>query len=145
MIEWIYGNETLIWWLVATSIVTFLISLFLIPYIVVRIPADYFVYHKRHPKRPEKYPPVIRIIVLLLKNIIGLILFAAGVLMLVLPGQGLFTMFIGMMLVNFPGKYRFERWIVEQGPVLKTINWLRRRSGHPPLLTHDISVNPESR
>lgn len=143
MIDWVYGNENVIWWLVATSIFTFLASLFLIPYIVVRIPADYFVHSKRRPKQPEKYPPIIRIIVLVLKNIIGVILFAMGVLMLVLPGQGLFTMFIGMMMINFPGKYRLERWIVERGPILKTINWLRKRSGHPPLLKHDDSVTAD--
>ena len=128
------------WWLVATSIFTFLVSLLLIPYIVVRIPADYFVHSKRHHKQPKKYPPVIRLIALVLKNIIGVALFMMGVLMLVLPGQGLFTMFIGMMMVNFPGKYRLERWIVERGPILKMINWLRNRSGHPPLMKHDDSV-----
>lgn len=140
LIEWVWGNETLIWWLLATSAFTFLTSLVLIPYIVVRIPADYFVHKKRHYKQPVKYPPVIRLIVLVLKNIIGIILFCMGVLMLVLPGQGLFTMFIGMMMINFPGKYRLERWIVERGPILKSINWLRRRAGHPPLLKHDDSI-----
>ena len=143
MIDWIYSNEVIIWWLVATSVITFLISIILIPFIVVRIPADYFVHDRRRHKRPEKYPPVIRIIVLVLKNIIGVMLFIMGVLMLVLPGQGLFTMFIGMMMVNFPGKYRLERWIVERGPVLKSINWLRKRSGHPPLTKHDDSVTVE--
>ena len=138
MIEWIHSNETIVWWLVASSAFTFMASLILVPMFVVRIPADYFTHKKRHHKRPEKYPPVIRIIVLVIKNILGLILFCAGILMLILPGQGLFTMFIGMMMINFPGKYKLERWIVERGPVLKSINWLRRRAGHDPLMTHPI-------
>jgi archaellum biogenesis protein FlaJ (TadC family) len=138
MIEWIHSNETIVWWLVASSAFTFIASLILVPMFVVRIPADYFTHKKRHHKRPEKYPPVIRIIVLVIKNILGLILFCAGILMLILPGQGLFTMFIGMMMINFPGKYKLERWIVERGPVLKSINWLRRRAGHDPLMTHPI-------
>ena len=135
MIEWIQSNEAIVWWLVASSAFTFLASLILVPMFVVRIPADYFAHKKRHHKRPEKYPPVIRVIVLVIKNVLGLILFCAGILMLVLPGQGLFTMFIGMMMVNFPGKYKLERWIVERGPILKSINWLRRRAGHDPLRT----------
>jgi archaellum biogenesis protein FlaJ (TadC family) len=115
MIEWIQSNETIVWWLVASSAFTFLASLILVPMFVVRIPADYFAHKKRHHKRPEKYPPVIRLIVLVIKNVLGLILFCAGILMLVLPGQGLFT--------------------VERGPILKSINWLRRRAGHDPLRT----------
>lgn len=137
MIEWVYSNETLVWWLLATSAFTFIISLILVPMLVVRIPADYFTHHKRHHKRPEKYPPSIRIIVLVIKNLIGLVLVLAGILMLVLPGQGLFTMFVGVLMMNFPGKYRLERWVVERGPILKSINWLRARAGHAPLLKHD--------
>ena len=136
MIEWIHSNETIVWWLVASSAATFIVSLILVPMLIVRIPADYFSYKKRHTKRPEKYPPVIRIIVLILKNLMGLVLVLAGILMLVLPGQGLFTMVVGIMMMNFPGKYKLERWIVERGPVLKSINWLRRRAGHDPLLVH---------
>ena len=142
MIEWIQSNETLVWWLVASSAFTFVASLILVPMLVVRIPADYFAHRKRHHKRPEKYPPVIREIVLVIKNVLGLILFCAGILMLVLPGQGLFTMFIGMIMINFPGKYKLERWIVERGPILKSINWLRRRAGHEPLMTHKDSSLP---
>ena len=142
MIEWVYSNETLVWWLVATSAFTFIISLILVPMLVVRIPADYFTHHKRHHKRPEKYPPSIRIIVLVIKNLIGLVLVLAGLLMLVLPGQGLFTMFVGVLMMNFPGKYRLERWVVERGPILKSINWLRARAGHAPLLTHHEDDEP---
>ncbi len=137
MIEWIQGNETIVWWLVASSAVTFTMSLFLVPMLVVRIPADYFNHEKRRSKKPEKYPPAIRIIVLIIKNILGLALFLAGILMLVLPGQGLFTMFVGILMMNFPGKYKLERWIIEFGPILKSVNWLRRRAGHGPLIIHD--------
>jgi len=137
MIEWIQSNEIVVWWLVASSVITFTVSLFLVPMLVVRIPADYFSHRKRHSKKPEKYPPAIRIVVLILKNIMGLALLLAGILMLVLPGQGLFTMFVGIMMMNFPGKYKLERRIVEFGPVLKSINWLRKRAGHEPLLLYD--------
>lgn len=135
MIDWIQSNDTIVWWLVASSAFMFVASLILLPMLVVRIPADYFTHRKRHHKRPEKYPPAIRIIVLLIKNVIGAVLVIAGILMLVLPGQGLFTMFMGIMMMNFPGKFKLERWIVERGPVLKSINWLRRRAHHEPLRT----------
>jgi len=133
MIEWIQSHEVIVWWLLVSSGTTFVVSLILVPMLVVRIPSDYFTHEKRHTKRPEKYPPVIRIIVLIIKNLIGLVLVLAGILMLVLPGQGLFTVVVGIMMMNFPGKYRLERWIVERGPVLRSINWLRRRAGQDPL------------
>jgi hypothetical protein len=145
MIDLIQSNETIIWWLVATSAFTFFASLILVPIIVVRIPADYFVYKKRHPTPPVRYPPLLRIVVLIIKNVIGLILFCAGVIMIFFPGQGLFTMFIGMMMMNFPGKYKLERWIVDRGPVMKSINWLRRRAGHEPLLMHDDPIAGDGR
>ena len=85
MIDLIQSNETIIWWLVATSAFTFFASLILVPIIVVRIPADYFVYKKRHPTPPVRYPPLLRIVVLVIKNVIGLILFCAGVIMIFFP------------------------------------------------------------
>ena len=136
MIEWLQSNETVIWWLVVSSVITFVLSLILVPMMVVRIPADYFSYKKRHPKRPERYPPVVRVILLVIKNVVGVVLVMAGILMLVLPGQGLFTMFVGILMMNFPGKYKLERWIVERGPILKSINWMRKRAGHEPLMTY---------
>ena len=38
-----------------------------------------------------------------------LLLILGGILMLVLPGQGLFTIIIGLMLSNYPGKYSIEK------------------------------------
>lgn len=146
MIEWLQTNETVIWWLVASSVFTFVLSLILVPMMVVRIPADYFSHKKRHHKRPEKYPPVVRVVILIIKNVLGVGLLLAGILMLVLPGQGLFTMFVGIMMMNFPGKYKLERWIVARGPVLKSINWMRKQAGHEPLKAYadDGHTSPAS-
>jgi len=57
----------------------------------------------------------------------------AGIAMLVLPGQGVLTIVIGIMLLDFPGKYRFERSLAARRPVLRSINWLRRRANRPLL------------
>lgn len=69
---------------------------------------------------------------LVLKNVLGAIFLTLGVGMLVLPGQGLLTILIGLSLVDFPGKYRLERYLVTRSPVLRSLNWLRRRTGKPP-------------
>jgi len=58
----------------------------------------------------------------------------AGIAMLVLPGQGILAILGGIELMDFPGKYRLERWIVSRPAVLRSVNWLRRRMGRPPLV-----------
>ena len=68
-----------------------------------------------------------------MKNIIGYTLIIGGILMLVLPGQGLFTILIGLMLSNYPGKYFIERKFIAIPSILRTINWLRKKSNSPPI------------
>ena len=53
--------------------------------------------------------------------------------MLFLPGQGLFTIFIGLLLSNYPGKYYLERKLIAMPKIYKTVNWLRKKSNQPPL------------
>ena len=54
--------------------------------------------------------------------------------MLVLPGQGLFTILIGLMMSNYPGKYYIEKKIIAIPSILKTINWLRKKSNKEPII-----------
>jgi len=134
MIEWIRSNETAFWWLAASTIITFLATLIAVPILVVRIPSDYFSRKKRHGKLRANHHPIVRAMLMIGKNALGFILVVAGIIMLVLPGQGIFTILIGIMLLNFPGKYQLERWIAARRPVLRSINWLRRRAGRAPLV-----------
>jgi len=67
------------------------------------------------------------------------VLLAAGIAMLVLPGQGILTMLIGISLVDFPGKRQLERKLIGQPAVLNTINKVREKFGRPPLtVAHDL-------
>ena len=136
MITWITIDETTIWLLAIFSIISFIATLILVPVLVVRIPEDYFAEKKRHRWEPWAHEhPVIRWSLLTAKNILGYIFIILGIAMLVLPGQGVLTIIIGIMFINFPGKYRLERWVVMRAPVRNTINRLRRRAGRMPLIT----------
>jgi hypothetical protein len=53
--------------------------------------------------------------------------------MLLTPGQGLLTLLAGLLLMDFPGKYAMQRRLIEHPPILRAINRLRARHGHPPL------------
>jgi hypothetical protein len=113
-------------WLLALSvfsIVAFVGSLLALPYLIVRMPADYFV--SPEPKRP--------VAVRLLRNM------AAGVAMLFLPGQGVLTILAGIAFSSFPKKRDIERWLVVHGKALPALNAIRRRGGQPPLVVPSSS------
>lgn len=133
LFDFIWGNDTVLLWLGLGSLFFFVASLFLIPYIVVRIPVDYFAEKERQPTPWAQKYHLFRWPVLILKNLLGLVFVLLGLAMLVLPGQGLLTMFLGVMLLNFPGKYRFERKLIQYPAINRGINWLRTKAGREPL------------
>ncbi len=116
------------------SIVTFIASLLSLPWLVSRIPEDYFLREKRRPSPWKETHPAIRLGVLIGKNVLGLVLLLGGTLMLFLPGQGLLTMAMGILLLDYPGKFRLERRIVRVPQVSESLNWLRSKRGVGPLL-----------
>lgn len=129
----LFDNPALIWTLGLASLVSFIGSLILIPWLVLRIPVDYFCGEYRHRLPWAEQHPIIRWLLLILKNLLGLVLLLMGIAMLVLPGQGLLTILIALVLLNFPGKYRLERRIVMMPSVRNGVNWLRQRAGREPL------------
>lgn len=118
-----------LWWLAGASLVFFVGSIALLPWAVVRIPADYFTRAHTPVPRWRSLHPLLSTVLVVAKNFFGLVLVLAGMLMLVLPGQGLITIFLGLMLVDFPQRDRLERYVISRGPVLRTINWMRARRG----------------
>lgn len=126
MLAWIEDNQTLLIWMTAASIGIFIATLIAAPIAIVKIPDDYFLKNKRERQHKSLAFRVG-------KNIIGWALIAAGLAMLVLPGQGVIVTIIGIALADFPGKYRLQRWLITRGKVLQTANKLRARYGKPPL------------
>ncbi|GIW82541.1 MAG: hypothetical protein KatS3mg105_4348 [Gemmatales bacterium] len=108
-------------------------SLAIVVLVLVRLPEDYFLVDQV-PDSFRSRHPVIRLLVLVLKNVVGWSLVGLGILLTLLPGQGVLTILIGIMLVDFPGRRRLERWLISRPKVLQAINRLRQRFGKPPLL-----------
>ena len=133
MLQWISGHGFLLWWLMISSVVMFFATLIGIPWLMTMIPADYFTRAGRQRRAETVRHPVVRLLAGIGRNLLGLFLILVGALMLVLPGQGILTLLVGVMFLDFPGKWRVECWIVSRPPVRRSINWLRRRRGHPPL------------
>lgn len=78
--------------------------------------------------------PLLRCLVIALKNFIGAMLILWGLLLIFAPGQGVLTILIDIMLLNFPGKYRLERWLVTRYGVLDGLNWARAKLGKEPVV-----------
>ena len=132
IIDLIDDYKSIIFWLGLLSFLIFIFSLVTIKWLVALIPSDYFV-SKKDTKFKSEYP-FIWLISMIIKNIIGYVLIIGGILMLLLPGQGLFTIFIGLMMSNYPGKYYIEKKFIAIPSILRTINWLRKQSNKEPII-----------
>jgi uncharacterized membrane protein SpoIIM required for sporulation len=134
IIEWIKDYKTVFWYISGLSIITSVVTLILIPWLIVRIPSNYFSDRKRIRKLWAEHHPLIRAALVSVKNLFGYFCIVAGIIMLVLPGQGVLTILLGIIFIDIPGKYRFERWIVERPKILRSINRLRIRAKRDPLI-----------
>ncbi|MDG2272767.1 MAG: hypothetical protein P8L39_10710, partial [Halioglobus sp.] len=96
-------------WASGFSLLALIATVFGVPWVVTRLPKDYFVRTERVVWRSSFQAPLLAQIIATLKNFLGLLLVILGAVMLVTPGQGIVTLLIGLLLMNFPGKYRLER------------------------------------
>ncbi len=134
-LTWVESHPALTIGLAVLSVITFIGSLLALPLLVSRLPVDYFTDPRRHRSLLRQRSPLAYVALRVVKNLLGWMLILFGILMLVLPGQGLLTIVIGLILSDFPGKFVLERRIAGNPRILGAFNWLRRRGGHPPLLS----------
>jgi Putative transmembrane protein (PGPGW) len=130
--DWIESHQAWFWWLAAASLAMLVVSPIVVGWIVVRLPADYFANRKRHDLPFWEEHSGLRVALRIVKNFAGVALLLAGVVMLVVPGQGLLTIVVGILLLDFPGKFRVQQWLVMRKAVWRSINWLRKRAGREP-------------
>ncbi len=133
ILDWFRNYEVLIWWMGAASVLMFLGSLCTIPVILIKIPADYFASLETKSRIDVRDLSFFRILYLIFKNMVGIAFILAGLIMLLLPGQGILTIIVGMSLLNFSGKYRLVRNIIRNKTIYNTINKLRSKAAKPPI------------
>ena len=104
ILTWAKENKTFFAWVASISAFAFLLSLLLVPFLVRKIPEDYFLEEDPKADAIRESHPVLRVVFLILKNLLGWIVLLSGILMLLTPGQGILTILIGIMMINFPGK-----------------------------------------
>lgn len=133
LIGWVHDHQVIFQTLGLASLALFVISLVVFPLVVANLPADYFVRGHRDPAHQTRRHPVVWVILTVVKNILGFSLILAGIAMLVLPGQGILTILMGVALANFPGKFTLERRLVRRRSVGRALNRIRSLAGKIPL------------
>ena len=112
----------------------------MISYFITQIDKGYFI-RKTKPaadagenrQLESKYSRVTQVIKIA-KIVIGIFLILCGVVMLVLPGQGLITILIGLSLVPFPGKNQLEQKLLSKKSVRASLNWIRKKANKEPFI-----------
>ena len=131
LLEYTNTYKSFIFWISLVSLTIFIISILSIRWLVLLIPENYFK-EKKNSILKEKYF-FYWVAFKFIKNSLGYLLIIGGILMLVLPGQGILTIFVGMILSDYPGKYHIEKKIIQSSIILRTINSIRKKSGKKPL------------
>ncbi len=117
-------------WALGLAVGSLVLVVVLLPWFVLQLPVDYFVASRRE-LRAER--TVVGWTWRILRNVLGLFFVLAGGAMLLLPGQGLLTILIGLLLLEFPGKRALERKLVARPGIKAFLDRIRARRGVPPL------------
>lgn len=112
---------------------------------VVSIPPDHFSARRRQPASWWHGDPLLRTMVLVFKNFLGVILGVLGFIMALplVPGPGLVFILIGLSLIDFPGKRKAERRLLAVPSVSRFLNEVRSRFGRAPLILDDADDGAE--
>ena len=115
-------------------LVSFFANLGIVSLILVKLPADHFS-KSRKTKFWSGPRPWLHAVKVIGKNIGGVLLVALGVVLSLpgVPGQGLLTVLLGILLLDFPGRHRLEQKLLCKPSSVNTINSLRERFGKKPL------------
>ena len=103
--------------------------------VMVKIPANYFSSHYKQDFLPDS-PWLVRWSAVILKNILGVVLIILGILLSLpgVPGQGILTILLGLIMLDIPGKRPIEAKIIQRPTVLAAINKLRAKYNKPQLI-----------
>lgn len=117
-------------------VVTFVVSIVVIGFLLVRLPANFFLDSHNRDLWIDHHP-VVRWLGIILKNLLAIGLIVVGIVLCFFPGQGILTILIGLALLDFPGKRRLERAILRRPGIFDRVNRLRGRFGRPPLIVDE--------
>ncbi|MDX9802126.1 MAG: PGPGW domain-containing protein [Spirochaetia bacterium] len=131
---WALANKALLVTVGIISTVSFTGTVFAVPFLINIIPEDYFLKEKKRKSFKTPLSAIMFLILLVIKNIAGIILLFLGIILLFMPGQGLLTIFLSVVLIDFPGKWVLQKKIIHNKKIASAVNWIRRRGGKRELI-----------
>ena len=131
LFEWLKGHGVM---LISVSVMSFIVSILFCTLVIAYLPSDYFLPTGQSSRIKH---PVLRIGLKCLKNLFAIVLVVVGIIQLLLPGQGVLTMLIGIIISDLPGKRRVERRIIRLPAVLATANGIRSRFKRPAFVVDE--------
>jgi hypothetical protein len=110
------------------------ISFAAIAIVMVKVPKNYFSTHYKRDFLPGS-SFIVRWGAVIAKNIFGVFLVILGIILSLpgVPGQGILTILLGLIMLDIPGKRPLEARIIKRPAVLSAINSLRAKYNKEPL------------
>ena len=138
MLSYFHQYEPLLKWLGIISVITFVVSILLIPWLIGLLPQDYFIGKKESFHASRSLRLAFSFLFVLMRNVLGAVLLLAGIAMLFLPGQGILTMVLGLSMLDFPKKHLLIQNLTRRPAIRQGLNWIRAKTNRPPFLwTHE--------
>ena len=102
------------------SILSIVLPLLFVPFIIKKLPANYFClnYNSEHKHTW---------LIILLRNIAALVITLIGIIFILTPGQGSITILTGLIIADFPYKKQLEVKFVNFPFVLTVLNKIRNK------------------
>jgi hypothetical protein len=124
----------LVAWGLFASVIMLLLSMIVTVLLLVRLPADSFVDHPRSLAVPPMGTAG-----RISKNFFGWFLIVIGLIISIpgVPGQGIMTVLLGLLLVEFPGRRALIRRILRRKKFRGIIDRVRARFGSRPMEWND--------
>lgn len=128
MLEWLHEHREALSWGIGISAAALVCTFPIAAFVTVRLPADYFSRHTSKPAQGRANAGTV------FRNVLGAVVVLGGIAMLALPGPGFLVLLMGLAVMDFPGKHRIVRWIMDRKNVIRAANSLRRWFGTAPLI-----------
>jgi hypothetical protein len=105
--------------------IMFVVSILIIPVFIARLPSTYFIESFEDQKK-------LTLPIKLLRFILGALLIITGIIMLFIPGQGVISILIGLILLPILSTKKIVRKLTNSKIIQKTLNATRRRCNKVP-------------
>ncbi|MCR9245949.1 MAG: hypothetical protein NXI31_13025 [bacterium] len=124
-----FASPVVFWTLFAIGVGTIVLAVVFLPIVVVRLRADRFVATRAKLASERSAGDWLWLTV---RNLAGGLFVIVGLILLLLPGQGLLMILVGLLMMDFPGKRKLELQIVRRPAIRKVLNGMREKRGVPP-------------